>query len=310
MHYKTALPLLILVAAGCARVSSETKLNPDGSFTRTVTYTVSKGNLGGSQTSTIDSAFNVPVESNGVTVTKKETAESSSVIVSRSVPAGSAPLKDIVVKDNKGVVELASQVSVSKLPDGNLEYTETLHWTGAGSFKTPPIDADLRAQIKKSMPERYQKTDLIDNVVRHVMASIVRVFFGAPDPLILGMMNVDVLQYKMKARLYKGLTQEFQADLPGITADETHKMIESMAQAIDVQKMAQDKMPDPTKQDPSKGNSREAAATLTFAVDYPGKVVKTNGIVDEADGVVFWSLLDFAVEFEDVKLEAEVDPKS
>ncbi len=223
------------------------------------------------------------------------------MVVTRSVPAGAAPLSDIVVKDSKGVNELASQVSVAKLPDGNLEYTETLHWTGAGSFKKLPIDADLRAQVKKSMPERYQKTELIDNVVRHVMTSVIRVFFGAPDPLILGMMNVDVLQYKMKARLYKGLSEEFQADLPGITADETHKMIESMAQAIDMQKMAQDKMPDPTKTDSSKGNSTEAAATLTFAVDYPGKIVKTNGIVDEADSVVYWSLLDFAVEFEDVK---------
>jgi hypothetical protein len=307
MSFKTPLLLALLVLAGCARVSSDTKLNPDGSFTRTVTYTVTKGNFGGNQTSTVNVAFDVPAEGNGVTITKKDTTENSSIVVTRSVPADSAPLKDIVVKDNKGANELASQVSVTKLPDGNLEYTETLHWTGTGSFKNPPIDAGLRTQIKKAMPERFQKTDLIDHLTQRVMATVVRLFFGAPDPLILGMMNPDVLQYKMKGRLFRSLSAELPNDLPGITTDETNQMIQSMAQAVDMQKMAQDKMPDPSKsQTPT---STEAGATLTFAVDYPGKVVKTNGIVDEADGVVYWSLLDFAVEFEDVKLDAIVNPK-
>ncbi len=71
MSYKTPLLLALVLAAGCSRVSSETKLNPDGSFTRTVTYSVAKPDIGAHQAASVDSAFVLPAEGNGITVTKK-----------------------------------------------------------------------------------------------------------------------------------------------------------------------------------------------------------------------------------------------
>jgi len=308
MSYKTPLLLAVFVAVGCARVSTETKLSADGSFTRTVKYTVAKMDMGGKQASSPAEAFVIPKAEAGVTVTNQEDADGRSVTVARTVPAGSPPLKDIVVKSQKGGNELSSEVAVAKLPNGNLEYTENLHWMGARSPSMSSI-ADIRAAIKKTMPERFLKTDVIDRVTQTVGLTVMRLFFGPPEPLIFGMMNPDVLAYKMKARLHSDLAAALTKDLPGITADETEKMIQTMSNTVDAQKMANGMKPkEITGGTSQNSDSTEAGDTLTFAVDFPGKVVSTNGIVDAADGMVYWSLMDIGVEFEDVKLDVVVDP--
>jgi hypothetical protein len=309
MNYKTVLLASLVLAAGCSRVSTETTLNPDGSFTRAVTYTVTKGSFGGSKVSDPNAVFHIPANGNGVTVEKKETNDDITVTVTRKVPAGAAPLQDITLKDQSGKDELASQVTVTKGSDGNLDYEETVHWTGGHTLGGFPIDASFRAQIKKSLPERFVKTDIIDAVTRDLTAYTVQALFGPPDPLILGMLNPDVMKFRIAARVRSAMTPILSKDLQGIKPDEASKVSDSLLSALDVGGMAKNKVSqsaDPTGDDSKKTN--ESDATLTYAVHYNGKLVSTNGIADEEDHLVYWSMLDVAAEIGDVKLQLVVAP--
>ena len=49
---------------------------------------------------------------------------------------------------------------------------------------------------------------------------------------------------------------------------------------------------------------------FTFTTSFPGKVIKTDGLVDDFSGEVYWSFLAPALQFGDVKLTLVVDPSA
>jgi hypothetical protein len=265
---------------------------------------------------TLDAAFEIPKAGPGITVTKKDDKMGSSILVTRSIPAGAAPFKDVVIKNQKGAVELTGEVNVAKLDNGDLKYTETLHWAGARVANLGAMGAAMRLQVKKVLPERYRKTELIDKAVEATVSVLVKGLLGAPEPIVLSMINPDVIEYKMRARLGV-LGDELKKGLPGLTDTEASEMVASLSKTLDLdQAMNPDDkssplaaMGGPGGSSPLGSDSPEAMASLTFAVDFPGKMVKTNGIADPSSGLVYWSLLDVSLEFGDEVLEAEVDPR-
>ena len=63
--------------------------------------------------------------------------------------------------------------------------------------------------------------------------------------------------------------------------------------------------PDPIAGPPSKSNG--GLVPLIFIVKAPGRVVSSNGEVDELTGEVFWGLFSEAAGFKDVILTAVVE---
>lgn len=314
------LNFLVLIAgliaiSGCARVSVNTKLDADGGFTRTVKYAVTKndaaGGIPGAPSKPSD-IFGVPKAGAGVTVEEKTDKDSIVATVTRKVVAGSEALNDIVLLDDKKKPIVSSTVSVRKLENGRLEYTETLHWTGEhkkGAFDMPP---DFRAIVKKSLPTRFQTTETIDKVARRTMKETIHILFGPSDPLFSNfLMNQDVMTHKLGSAMFRVLVPALQDEAQGMTSDEAEGVVRALVPALNATELMKDKAnpTPPTGPTPDSPKSDTASLVpLTFDVSFPGHVVETNGIMDPMSGQVYWSLYALVAEFEDVKLRVVVDP--
>lgn len=325
--------LLPLLVVGCVHVSTTTKINADGSFTRTVKYgmmdTSKMGMPGGagSGPSKPEDAFAIPSEGNGTTV-QRGTEEGENVItVTRSVRAGGTSTQDITAlgKDKKPV--LRSTVYVKKLADGKIEYDETLTWVGPPSSDLSKIDPDLRANLKKSLPPDQQKTETIDKLTRSTERAIFNAMFGPPEPLMGEMMtsvlgNPEGVRHKLDIRMYAALDQALQEQ--GLSPEQRRSTLAAMVKSLSPDQLVGPKMssmnsmmsPDAENTKAEGGNAAEKTkhsddagmVPLSFAVTCPGQVVETNGLQDPITGEVYWSLYGAAAELGDVTLRVVIDP--
>jgi hypothetical protein len=81
----------------------------------------------------------------------------------------------------------------------------------------------------------------------------------------------------------------------------TRKLIAAMEPVFDVRNDAKTKA---EAGPPGQSDSEGSFVALTFVAKLPGKVVSTNGEIDEVNGEVFWALYDMAAAAEDVVLTA------
>src|SRR5688572_26650857 len=130
---RALLLLPLFVAFGCARTASLTEVNPDGSWKRTVKFTVAKdeGGMGGPPAEQI---FEFP-KGDGWTSTKRETKEENEWVFTRSAKLDELISKDIAIKEitGEGPTEnlmLVNEVTVVRVSPTRLKYRETFRWVG------------------------------------------------------------------------------------------------------------------------------------------------------------------------------------
>jgi|GEM_PF-6140716 len=308
-----ALLAIVVFVAGCARVNTTTTLRADGSFTRKVVYTVSKNGMGPSgddsqqKPEKPEDYFKIPAASPNLSVTRADGANGQTVTVSREVPASAGTLEDISLLNEAGKVMATSSATVKKLPDGKLEYVETLHSVTPGKAADQLIAPDLRARVKKLLPEEFQNTETIDLTTKAVMTNVARVLVGPPDPIFFTLLTAtDSALRKLNAAVYFLNVKSFKEIIPSITDEQARTMAKSLANAFN-----QDIL-NPAKSAPqpgSEGNTdKNAMSALFFSVSFPGKIVETDGIVDPVEGDVYWSLFPMALDLGDVKLRVVVQP--
>src|ERR1035438_9419293 len=115
--------------------------------------------------------------------------------------------------------------------------------------------------------------------------------FGPGDPLLaLGIIHPDLAARRMSQRvgtvMLKGIEEQFGNKLqPAERRELARKLIEST--------IAQTKpsQPDPSK-GPPKADNGPGLIPLMFIFKSPGKVISTNGEVDELAAEIYWALLD------------------
>jgi hypothetical protein len=312
---KLSLSLLLatIALAGCQRVSVDTKIAGDGSFTRTVKYSVSKGMMPGDQANAAsekpENSFSIPHSGDGVTVSNSKDSDGSAVTVNRSVGTGSAPLTDIVVLHAGKSPLLTSTVQVRKVDGGRLEYTETLHWTGPRSTDATTIPGEIRIFVKKKLPERFQTSAQIDAATKAVLTVFLHVMFGPSEPVLVYMMDPDLMELKAKSEIQKNLGPALQSAISGITDEEVRAIATGLINDVKPNNMLKSKLPAVAGSDAADAsNAEESLIPLTFSVSYPGKILNTNGVSETFSSQVYWSLYSMVVEYEDVKLTLVVEP--
>lgn len=318
----------LVLSIGCARAKTVTTLNPNGTFSRSTTYTMpaAAGGLGAlgslgtpaeggekpqEQPATKpEDVFKVPPQSAGVKVTSATVKGDTTVTVSREAPFDTTLDSDIVLWEKKGKPMLSSSVAVKKLADGNIEYTETLHWLGKPSKNGPTTDPDIRLKVKNVIPQALQQTEAIDKATKAVAVNLVHAMFGPPEPMLANFfMDPDGAMRRVNTRILPMNAQTFRSVMPSLTEAEAVDMSKRLSMSV---------MLDPNDQSPldrkpasgeGESSSDNSLCTLYFEVAFPGTIVETNGLVDVLDGRVYWSLLAAGVELEDVVLRAVVKPK-
>ncbi len=128
----SALAAAFLLSA-CARARVTTHIQSDGSWTRTVALTGQRKPEGVQAKPTLEDTFVIPTGP-GWKSTEETKDSNRSVTLERSFPAGATLQGDVSIKNSEpGKLRLVNLVTIKAAGPHQLEYRETLHWTGAPS---------------------------------------------------------------------------------------------------------------------------------------------------------------------------------
>lgn len=302
---------VVVLLAGCARVTTTTTLHADGSFTRKNVYTVlpsmSPGTSEGQKKKeNPEDYFKLPAKGPGVDIVRSQEKDKIVATVTREVAAGSPPLPDITLWDDKGKAMATSTVSVTKLSDGRIEYVETLHRLEPPKSVPPLLAADLRARVKKAIPAEYQKTELIDDLTKRITLNLAYAIMGPPEPNFFNLiLSPDSTIRRINTLAFTSNVRTFKAAIPSLTDRQASMMARSLVDLLNMDALNADK----ASPEASSGNSNENEMTpLFYSIKFPGTVVDTDGLVDPMTGEVYWSLLPMVLDLGDVKLRAVIRP--
>ncbi|HVT12652.1 MAG TPA: hypothetical protein VHE55_10325 [Fimbriimonadaceae bacterium] len=304
------LALVLGVLAGCARVSTTTTIRADGSFTRKTVYTIMPDTAISGMTDAKPKGpadyFKLPAKGPGVDVVQVQDKTNTVVTVTREVPAGAAPLQDIVLLGGKGGVLAASTVAVTKLADGRIEYVETLHRLSPPQSIPDMTTLDLRARVKKALPAEDQRTELIDRLTKLVTINLVHAVMGPPEPNLFNLVfSPDSAARRVNTFAFNANVATFKAEVPNITEAQAAAMARSLVDLLNPSAFDAGKV----SQEPKKPESDEnELMPIFFSIKFPGTVVETDGLTDPMSGEVYWSLLPMVLDLGDVKLRAVVEP--
>jgi hypothetical protein len=295
-----------LLLNACARARVTTRIRSDGSWTRTVTLTGLQKKDGFQATPTLEDTFVIPA-GNGWKSLEEARDNNRTLTLERSFAAGSALQGDVSLKSSEpGKLRLVNQVTVQAAGPHRLEYRETLHWTGPpGKFLDNIHPADL-ARLKSNLPRPLATDDNARALVDKMTRLSIPVLFGPGEPLLaLGLLHPDLALYRANQRigevLVKALEQQFGDKMqPAERREIARQLIQATFNTV---QMSQ---PDPAAAAVTPANS-PGLTPLMFIVQPPGKVVSTNGEIDEFSGEIFWALFEEAAAFQDVALTAVLE---
>lgn len=281
-----------LLTSACARARVTTEIQSNGSWRRTVVLT-------GQQKSTVEDTFVIPT-GNGWKSTEEAKDNNRTLTLERSFPAGATVQGDVSTKGR-----LVNAVAVKAAGPHRLEYRETLRWTGPPSKLLDEIrPADL-TRLKSHLPPSLASDVNARALMDKVTELSIPVLFGPGDPLLaMGFLHPDLALYRVNQRigsvLMKALEQQFGDKMdPAQRREVARQLIE---ETFDSGKISQ---PDPAAVT-ATGNS-SGLTPLMFIVKAPGKVLTTNGEIDEFSGEIFWAMFEEAALNKDVVMTAVLE---
>ncbi len=282
--------LLALLATGCSRVSVFVDVAPDGSWTREDAFSGKKpGGMG--KGVPLEEVFQLPAGEGWET--SREEKESEVVYTARRRLAAGASLSDLVVRQEKGA-RIVNEATVRRLDGGRIEYREVLRWEG----ERPPedvIEGGSLEEVRRALPEALATEENARAVLEAAQHRIAADLFDPRDPFLGQLLtHPGLAERRLRRRVpvvvEEVLRQTFGDRLPD---EERARTVARFAETLDLPKSTR---PDPAG-GPEKQAELEAMVPLGFYVVLPGKVVETNGRIDEVTGDVFWELYSQAVGF-------------
>jgi hypothetical protein len=295
-----------LLLSACARARVTTQIQSDGSWTRTLALTGQQKKDGLKVTPTLEETFLIP-SGDAWKSTEEAKDDNRTVTLKRSLPAGATLDGDVSIKGlEPGKLRLVNHVAVKATGPHQVEYRETLHWTGPPSKLLGDIRPEDLARLKAHLPQALATDANARALLDKVAELSVPVLFGPGEPLLaIGLLHPDLALYRANQRLgavlVKALEQQFGEKMQPAERRNVAKQL--IQEAFDSGKISQ---PDPTAAATTPGNS-SGLTPLMFIVKSPGKVVSTNGEIDEFGGEIFWALFEEAATYQDVVMTAVLE---
>lgn len=293
----------LLTVGGCARSMSETSVANDGSWTRTVKFTIPKEAPMGGDAPKFEDTFVVPGA--GWKVERTTDKENQVLTATRSAKLGETISKDIQVKTKKGIV-CVNEVKVTELAPGKFEYLETVKYVGpdkpdiseAQKWMAPLLADVLPAGTNPAINQRF---------VGEMFAEMWHIIFGPSEPLLSQLFfSPDLAERRMKAKFGRALDRLLAKEFGDkMDADARLKAIRTLIAKLDA-----DKVLEGPKEKQKEGQSEDSNLVAMFtSVKLPGRIVESNGETDEVSGEVFWAYYPEAAQIGDVVLRAVCEVK-
>jgi hypothetical protein len=298
--------LLVFLFSACTRAHVTTEVKVGGSWTRTVALSGQQKKEGQPNFGSIDDSFVLP-SGPGWKSREEKKGDERTLTFERVLTMGATSKGDVSIKGgDAGGTQLVNEVTVNRLAPRRFEYRETLRWTGP-ALKAKVTPEDL-AKVKAALPAALATDEAANGLSQKVYVLAVPMVFGPGDPIMaIGLTHPDLavlrLRQRMGSLVMKALEEQFGDKL---TLAERREAARKIIETTFTQAM-------PAKPDTSNGppNSGSGLVPLTFIYKGLGKVVSSNGEVDDLTGEVFWCLFPEAASLEPVKLTAviQLDPQ-
>jgi hypothetical protein len=295
-----------LLLSGCSHARVTTRIQSDGSWKRTIVLTGQQKTAGIQPMPALEDTFVVPT-GDGWKSSEESKDNNRTLTLERTLAAGAALQGDLSLKGSgPGKLRLVNQVTVKAAGPHRLEYRETLHRTGPPSKLLDNIHPEDLARLKSFLPQPLATDANARALVDKVAELGVPVLFGPGDPLLaLGLLHPDLALYRANQRMgavvMQALEQQFGDKMqPAERREIARQLIQA---TLSTSKISQ---PDPTAAMANPTNS-PGLTPLMFVVQPPGKVVSSNGEIDEFSGEIFWALFEEAASYQDVVMTAVLE---
>ena len=319
--------------AGCARETATTTVHANGSWTRKAVYTISesdgaKGPNAAKQLGLRD-LFTPPAGQGWKVVQSKTGDKPPQLVVTAVKEVGPAETisGDLTVKSGAAKGQLPSRVvntAAVRPVRGGWRYTETFHWIGV----RPNVEKDMAPlvgpSVKMALPPALATDANARALSVRLERTLWRTLFSPPEPLLLdfydnlvpitGLSDPDERQSILTRRLGPGietaLLETFGAGMP---AQQRHRTAIRLARQITEISGAQAGKADVKGGSAGKPPGTDSAieyfggmvpVAITLVVKMPGRVIETNGLVDELAGEVYWTLYPQSALDQDITLRA------
>lgn len=291
--------------SGCARSRITTEIKSGGAWTRTDSFT-GQEKKEGQMTPSIDEIFLIPSGAQWKSQTVK-TDKDSTITLQQTLHAGAELKGDLSIRADADKLQLVNDVTVRRLAPRRFEYREILSW------KAPKAAGDIGVikpeeleQIRTDLPKPLDTDANARALAARVSSLVVPLMFGPGDPLLaVGLMHPDLAERRASQRVGTLMMQALQDQFGDkMSIDQRKEVVRKIIAGSFAS--ARPTQPDPSAGPPGK-SSGSALTPLMFVVKTPGRVVSSNGELDEFTGEVFWALFPEAASLNDVTLTAVVE---
>lgn len=295
--------LLLATVVGCARSFTETAVATDGSWTRTVKFTIAKEAPMGGDPPKFEDTFVVPGA--GWKVERTTDKDNQILTATRSAKLGETISKDIQVKTKKGIV-CVNEVKVTELAPGKFEYVEVVKYVGPDKPDIAEAKKWMAPLLKDVLPVGTDAATA-DRFVGDMFSEMWHIVFGPSEPLLSQLFfSPDLAERRMKAKFGRALNGLLAKEFGDkMDADARLKAVRSLIATLDA-----DKVLEGPKEKQKEGQSDDSNLVAMFtSVKLPGRIVESNGEIDEVSGEVFWAYYPEAAQVGDVVLRAVCEVK-
>lgn len=296
------LVFLVFFVTGCTGSSSTSTVNSDGTWTRTIKLATRDGVSvgGGKSTPKLTDIFKLPVDKEWTRTDKQINGEFSTTL-SRKMKIDDAPLTDIVIKDKKGT-QYKNFVLVRKLDGNRWEYYEKVIFVGDASKRDSSEWKQIEQEVKAALPKGIATEEDIKEICSRTETAMIRQVVG-PDDHLFGLLiiNVDGARRRFRSK-FAVIEERVLAEVLGnrLTEDEREKAIKTMLAKLD-KKGVDETFVQTTS---TSGSANSTLVGISSVVKLPGKILETNGTVDEYTGEIYWDFTSTSADAGVIELRA------
>lgn len=299
MRFFVWFAFLTVALAGCARSSAVSTIEPDGSWKRSLTFSLNDPQAGSENAMKIEDVFVLPAGP-GWKVERTTKDGETTVTATRELKLGESITGDVTVLQ-AGKATLVNEVVVRETEE-ELQYRETYRWKGDRPKELDQPISELTSLLDKSLPTTATTEDkayLADGLRKLLWRSL----FGPGDPLALRMLTQpDLAERLLRQRVGKGATELLRERLGDkMTSEERRKAVIVLLDSENAKAIFDPKAKAEESQKSEKSN---AFVTISVAVGMPFEVRSTNGELDPIRNEAFWAMMPEAAALEEVVLTA------
>lgn len=295
------------MAIGCARVTAGSEVGADGSIQRKVVFTVAENEMfkdsKTGQAMSPDTLFTLP--SGPGWELKREKKDSNAVVTAaKTFPPNSAIRNDIMLM-SEGKALTGNVVKVTDLGDGRMEYTERITWKGPAPKPADLPENEFKDLLSKSLPEGTATPAELEQISRRATIEVWRAMFGPPEPLIMVFFTHPDLGERRIVRAVGRRLEETLKETLGdrLTAEKRRETVQKLLGVFREGSLANpQRRAQPGGPPPDEANNPGSLTAVLVAAKVPGKILETNGEVDELSNEVTWAFFFESAQIEELVL--------